>query len=92
MKKTKKDILHGGGLARAVGVQEAVDAAARDPQVQVVDGVEVAVGLRQAVGDDDQIVGAVAPGASGGLRRDGAGGRGGGWGGRDGCVRGSSRH
>src|SRR4029077_19533955 len=43
---------HGCGLAGAVWAQEAVDLASRDPQVQMVDGADVAEMPDQPLGSD----------------------------------------
>ena len=47
-----QDQLHGGGLSRAVGPQEAVDAALRHFHVQTVHGVGRAVALGEGGGFD----------------------------------------
>jgi len=43
---------HGGGLAGPVGAEEAVDLAARDRQVEAVDGVGLVEAARQRLGVD----------------------------------------
>ena len=63
--------LHRGGLAGAVGAQEAVDAAGGHGQVQAVDGVDTVVGAGQSLSDHDESLGG---------RGDGRGGHGAGCG------------